>query len=230
MIGPWTRKASLALAASILVGALARAGSVEARAGFDSPYTLAQTYNTALRLVRVDMGLTITERDPTAAYLLFDYKSTESGQRVVPGSIEMLDSGRSVKVVVQLGQMPRYHEQVMSDQLAKKLREEYGEPAPRAAKGDAQPAEDTARQSTRYAARQQALRIPAGRKHRDRAAAGAQCSQEPDRTLRKAETLDQVSALPRERQRQGPVGPERRRPARQDRGAQQQLSIADPQG
>jgi hypothetical protein len=128
---PWARKASLALAASVLVGAMVRAGSVEAKAGFDSPYTLAQTYNTALRLVRVDMGLTITERDPTAAYLLFDYKSSESGPRSVPGSIEMLDSGRSIKVVVQLSQMPRYHEQVMSDLLAKKLRDEYGEPAPR---------------------------------------------------------------------------------------------------
>jgi len=136
MVGPWARKASLALAASVLGFALMRAGSVEAKAGFDSPYTLAQTYNTALRLVRVDMGLNITERDPSAAYLLFDYKSTESGQRVVPGSIEMLDSGRSIKVVVQLGQMPRYHEQVMSDQLSKKLRDEYGEPAPRAARRD----------------------------------------------------------------------------------------------
>src|SRR5262249_9663914 len=106
------------------------------KAGFDSPYTLAQTYNTALRLVRVDMGLAITEKDPSAAYLLFDYKSTESGQRVVPGSIEMLDSGRSIKVVIQLSQMPRYHEQVMSDQLAKKLRDEYGEPAARPAKHD----------------------------------------------------------------------------------------------
>src|SRR6185295_14605942 len=133
MVRPWA-KASLVLAAGALVGALVRPSMVEAKAGFDSPYTLAQTYNAALRLVRVDMGLSITERDPSAAYLLFDYKSNETGQRVVPGSIEMLDSGRSIKVVVQLSQMPRYHEQVMSDQLAKKLREEYGEPVPRPAK------------------------------------------------------------------------------------------------
>jgi hypothetical protein len=136
MLRPWARKASFAVGGSALLGALVGTGSVEAKAGFDSPYTLAQTYNTALRLVRVDMGLSITEKDPTAAYLLFDYKSTESGQRVVPGSIEMLDSGRSIKVVVQLSQMPRYHEQVVSDQLAKKLRDEYGEPAPRGGRHD----------------------------------------------------------------------------------------------
>ena len=63
--------------------ALVSSSSVEAKAGFDSPYTLAQTYNAALRLVRVDLGLTVTEQDPSAAYVLFDYKSTESGQRVV---------------------------------------------------------------------------------------------------------------------------------------------------
>jgi hypothetical protein len=137
MVRLLAERASLALAATALVSALVYAGSVEAKSSFDSPYTLAQTYNAALRMVRVDLGLAITERDPGAAYLLFDYKSSESGQRVVPGSIEMLDSGRSIKVVIQLSQMPRYHEQVMSDLLAKKLRDEYGEPAPRPAKRDA---------------------------------------------------------------------------------------------
>jgi hypothetical protein len=137
MVGPWVRKAAVALAASALFAALVRSGPVEAKASFDSPYTLAQTYNAALRMVRVDLGLPITERDPSAAYLLFDYKSTESGQKVVPGSIEMLDSGKTIKVVIQLSQMPRYHEQVMSDLLVKKLREEYGDPAPRPARHDA---------------------------------------------------------------------------------------------
>ena len=113
------------------LGALAVTRSAEAKTNFDSPYTLAQTYNAALRLVRVDLGLTVTEKDPSVAYVLFDYKSTESGTRAIPGSIQMLDTGRAVKVVVQLGQMPRYHEQVVSDALAKKLRDEYGDPPAR---------------------------------------------------------------------------------------------------
>ena len=118
-------------AGAVLASTFGQLGTASAKASFESPYTLTQTYNAALRLVRVDLGLTVTERDPSAAYILFDYKSTESGRRASPGSIEMLESGRAVKVVVQLGQMPRYHEQVMSDALAKKLRDEYGEPAPR---------------------------------------------------------------------------------------------------
>lgn len=107
------------------------AGEADAKATFDSHYTLEQTYNAALRLIRVDMGLKVTERDPEAAYLLFDYKSSESGARVVPGAIELVKSGRVVKVIVQLAQMPKYHEQVMADSLAKKLSDDYGEPPAR---------------------------------------------------------------------------------------------------
>jgi len=117
--------------AALAIFAVSHPQPASARASFESPYTLTQTYNAALRLVRVDLGLEITERDPSAAYILFAYRSSEGGARVVPGSIEMLDSGRTVRVVVQLTQMPRYHEQVLSDALAKKLREEYGDPAPR---------------------------------------------------------------------------------------------------
>ncbi len=54
----------------------------------------------------------------------------------MPGSIQMLDTGRAVKVVVQLGQMPRYHEQVVADALSKKLRDEYGDPPPRSSPKD----------------------------------------------------------------------------------------------
>lgn len=107
------------------------AGEADAKATFDSHYTLEQTYNAALRLIRVEMGLKITERDPDAAYLLFDYKSPESGARTTPGAVELVKSGRVVKVVVQLSQMPRYHEQVMADSLAKKLANDYGEPPKR---------------------------------------------------------------------------------------------------
>jgi hypothetical protein len=97
-----------------------------ARASFDSAYTLEQTFNAALRMIRVDRGYKVTEKDPGAAYVLFDYKDT--GDRTTPGAIEMVASGQSVKVVVQLPQMPKYHEQILADALAKKLRDDFGEP------------------------------------------------------------------------------------------------------
>jgi hypothetical protein len=123
--------------AALLLGLGAGWREAAAKVSFDSPYTLSQTFNTSLRLLRVDLGLTVTERDPAVAYILFDYKSPETSQRTVPGSVELLEAGRNVKVIVQLNQMPRYHEQALSDALARKLRSDYGDPSPR--KPDAMP-------------------------------------------------------------------------------------------
>jgi len=103
-----------------------------ARVSFDSPYTYDQNFQAALRYVRVDLGLRVTEKDPAAGYLLFDYRSHESGDRVSPGSIELIPTANAaVRVVVQLPQMPRYHEQVLASGLERKLRTEYGTPPPR---------------------------------------------------------------------------------------------------
>ncbi len=101
-----------------------------ARVSFESPYTQEQTYNAALRLVRVDLGFNVTEKDPKAAYVLFDYKSGESGSKTTPGSIEVIGGAKVIRVVVQLAQMPRYHEQIIADALTKKMHDDYGEPPP----------------------------------------------------------------------------------------------------
>jgi hypothetical protein len=79
-------------------------------------------------MLRVDMGLKITERDPESAYVLFEYKSGESGSRVSPGSIEMVPQSTGIQVTVQLAQMPQYHEEVMANNLRKKLQADYGDP------------------------------------------------------------------------------------------------------
>ncbi len=107
------------------------ASEAEAKAAFDSAYSFDQTFNAALRLVRVDRGYKVTEKDQAAGYVLFEYRSHESGDRVSAGSIEMVPAAGVIKVVVQLQQMPRYHEQVLADALQKKLRDEYGAPPPK---------------------------------------------------------------------------------------------------
>lgn len=114
---------TLALGIALLLLATTALG----RTGMALGYTRSQTYNAALRYLRVDLGYEVTERDPRAAYLLFRYKSV--GQReATPGSIEIVPNGERVKVFVNLPQMPKYHEQVLADGLLKKLRAEYGEP------------------------------------------------------------------------------------------------------
>lgn len=105
-------------------------GGAEARTEGRSDYTKAQTYSGALRYLRVDLGYEITERDPDAAYLLFKY--VPAGRKAPSnGSIEIVESKGAVKVLVQLPQMPAYHEQALRDGLMKKLLAEYGAPPKR---------------------------------------------------------------------------------------------------
>ncbi len=111
-------------------------GSADAKTSYESPYGFERTWNASLRLVRVDLGLKVTEKDDTTGYLLFDYKSQEGGPKSTSGSIELVrspDPSTPVHVIVQLPQMPRYHEQVLLDELVQKMRQDYGDPpAPRA--------------------------------------------------------------------------------------------------
>ncbi len=117
--------ASLLFAAAVAVN-LFGAEPADARVQAESRYTKAQTFSGALRYLRVDLGYPVVEKDPEAAYLLFEY---EGEQR--RGSIEVVEHRGEVRIYVQLPKMPRYHEQVLRDGLLRKLRDEYGEPAPK---------------------------------------------------------------------------------------------------
>lgn len=123
-----------ALGLTIAAAATLAAPSASAKATYESPYSYDRTWNAALRLVRVDMGFKVVEKDVDSGYLLFEYRSTESGNKATPGSFEMVrgrDADSPVRVVMQLPQMPQYHEQMMIDALATKMRSEYGEPPPK---------------------------------------------------------------------------------------------------
>src|SRR4051795_11697956 len=86
-------------------------GPACAKSAYDSSYGFDRTWNAGLRLVRVDLGLKVTEKDEANGYLLFDYKSPESSAKPCPGSMEFIKSKSdgSVRVVVQITQMPGYH-------------------------------------------------------------------------------------------------------------------------
>ena len=100
-----------ALSALTAVAAVALPESpASAKSAYDSAYGFDRTWNAGLRLVRVDLGLKVTEKDDSNGYLLFDYKSPESGQKPVPGSMEFIKGkDGQVRVVVQIAQMPGYH-------------------------------------------------------------------------------------------------------------------------
>jgi hypothetical protein len=128
---------------AVLVGALSGVGVAaaitasapfaDAKATYESPYGFDRTWNAAMRLVRVDNGWKVTEKEESSGYILFDYRSPE-GNKTTPGSIELVkapDDRMTVSVLVQLPQMPHYHEQVLLDALSSKMRREYGDPLPR---------------------------------------------------------------------------------------------------
>ncbi|WP_437815804.1 hypothetical protein [Sorangium sp. So ce1078] len=119
-----------ALAVPLASGLGARRAS--ASVAHESPYTFEQTFGTALRLVRVDLGFKIVEKDVASGYLLFEYRSPESGGRVTQGAIEVVNGRAGVHVAVQLPAMPQYHEQVLLDALVKKLAAEHGDPPKKA--------------------------------------------------------------------------------------------------
>jgi hypothetical protein len=120
--------AGASVCAVVLASAIA-----EGKSSYESPYGYERTWNAALRLVRVDNGWKITEKDETSGYILFDYVSPES-PKPTPGSIELVRGAEPdgpVGVLAQLPQMPRYHERALLDALASKMRREYGDPPAR---------------------------------------------------------------------------------------------------
>lgn len=128
------------LLATVIVGAsLVLAPSVaEARQSIDLPYPIEQAWNATIRLVRVDLGFTITERDRETGFVLFTYRDTT---RTSGASVEIIpaDVGGvvGVRVVVQIPQMPTYMERHLLTRLDRKLHEDYGEPRrPQAREGD----------------------------------------------------------------------------------------------
>lgn len=93
-------------------------------------YRYDQVWGSAVRLIRVDMGFPIREKDQDIGYVVFDY--VDSTGEKTPGSIEVLAprEGRreGIRVVVKTPQQPGYVEIRILDKLKKKLYEEHGEP------------------------------------------------------------------------------------------------------
>jgi hypothetical protein len=120
----------LVVVALALVLALWTAGA-GARVDAESDYTKAQTYSGALRYLRVDLGFEVIEKDPEAAYLVFRYQPPGQPKSDMLGTVEIIEAAEHVRVFVRIPRMPEYHERVLVDGLIRKLKDEYGPPAPR---------------------------------------------------------------------------------------------------
>lgn len=113
------------------LGLLVSAGTAWGRAEAEVAYTREQTFSAALRYLRVDLAYDVTEKNADAAYLLFSFAAPEVQGKVARGSIEVVQRQRTVRLFVNLPELPSYREEVLKRGLLEKLRAEYGEPTPR---------------------------------------------------------------------------------------------------
>ncbi|HEX5657081.1 MAG TPA: hypothetical protein VFX59_07790 [Polyangiales bacterium] len=100
-----------------------------ARKQRELPHRIDQVWNAALRMIRVDLQLAVTDRDQEGGYVLFEYVA--NGKRF-PGSIELITQATGARpttvVVAQVRGQPSYVEVMLLDRLEKKLAEEVGVP------------------------------------------------------------------------------------------------------
>jgi hypothetical protein len=115
---------------SIASGLLA--GPTWAKSAVSLGYATGDVWAAAVRLLRVDRNLPVREKDEAAGYVLFDV--TEAG-KAYRASLELVsvtdDAGRaSTQATLTIPQLPKRFEAALLEQLAAKVRDERGPPAP----------------------------------------------------------------------------------------------------
>jgi hypothetical protein len=113
------------LSALVATAALAKSDKTVA-------YPAAKVFPTAVRFLRVDEHVKITEKDADAGYVMFEL--SQDG-KTFPGALELVEtvsSGRpAVKLVLRIEDRPSYVEIAMLERLERKLRADLGsEPPP----------------------------------------------------------------------------------------------------
>jgi hypothetical protein len=115
----------------VVLAVLVAASPAFARSERTLAYPRDQAWPAAVRFIRVDENLKITDKDADAGYVMFELREDNKTFR---GSIEVIDAkdeGRpAVRVVITLDDRPAWREIEMLDAFTKKLRDELGEPPP----------------------------------------------------------------------------------------------------
>jgi len=120
-----------AAALAVLAGVLTTADVAHAKRSDEVDYRFEQVWSATVRLVRVDYGFPLKDRDKGVGYLLFEY---QDGGRSYPGSFEIVktreDGRERIRIELTIPAMPSYIERMMLDKLGRKLEEDFGPPPP----------------------------------------------------------------------------------------------------
>ena len=106
--------------------------SAQAKSSKKVLHSYEHVWPAAVRFLRVDEGLKISEKDAETGYILFELAAEG---KVFPGAMELIrrkDSSRRDTVEVQLDirNRPSYIEKAILDRLQRKIRRELGFPKP----------------------------------------------------------------------------------------------------
>jgi hypothetical protein len=115
----------------VLLALLLLGGVAEARSEKTLAYPREPAWATAVRFLRVDAKLKITEKDAEAGYVIFELHEEK---RTFRGSLEVIDTTKDgrhvVRFVITIEDRPEYVEIELLNKLEQKLRVELGAPAP----------------------------------------------------------------------------------------------------
>lgn len=102
-----------------------------AKSAKDVPYSVAESFSSSLRFIRIDRGCKVADKDPEAAFITFECKDDD---KVLRGSLEIFratekqNGHETVRLQVTLGDEPHYAELRFLELLERKLRDERGTP------------------------------------------------------------------------------------------------------
>ena len=98
-----------------------------ARAHSETGYSVAESFSTAVRFVRIDKSCKLIDEDPNTAFVTFEYQDEGHTRR---GSVEIWKTAGGSSLQVTLGDEPHYMELRWLELYERKLRDERGTPAP----------------------------------------------------------------------------------------------------
>lgn len=115
----------------VLLALLLLCGVADARSEKTLAYPRDAAWPAAVRFIRVDEHLKVTEKDAEAGYVIFELKDEGKTFR---GSLEVIDATRDgrhvVRFVIAIDDRPSWVELAMLNRLEQKLKAELGSPAP----------------------------------------------------------------------------------------------------
>ncbi len=114
--------------ALLFAAILAAASPAWAKSEKTAPYDPQAAFAVAVRFLRVDLGVTIVEKDRETGYVIFDL---DEEKRTFRGALELVatqaDGRASVRLILAIADRPEYEEQMMLDKLEQKRKAELEE-------------------------------------------------------------------------------------------------------